>query len=178
MTETTAAATEVVGQIRCYGCGGLVPDVTWPVHRYFGASPGCWAIYTEVVGGGLLGPIPPPHGALLVDAYAAQHPGAPGPQSTPSVWIHLIALHLVLEGGWRADQSVQIRRFAADSFQDWSWLEPPLTTGEITVADLDDASDGPVEDLARRWVEGVWAAWAVHHEAVRVRAAALVAALE
>lgn len=169
---------ETIGQIRCYGCGGLVPDVTWPVHRYIGSSPGCWAIYTEVVGGGLLGPIAPPYGALLVDAYAAQHPGLPGPQSTPSVWIHLIALHLVLEAGWRADQAVRIRRIATDSFAGWGWLEPPDMTGGVTVADLDDASDGPADDLVRRWVDGVWAAWAVHHDAVRTRAGRLTVGLD
>lgn len=169
---------EVVGLVRCYGCGALVPDVTWPMHRYIGASPGCWAIYAEVVGGGLLGPIPSPWGALLVDAYAAQHPGVPGPQSTPSVWVHLIALHLVLEGGWRADQLVRIRTFAAESFAGWGWLEPPAATGDVTVADLDEASEGPVDELARQWVEGVWAAWAVHHGAVRAKAAELVAVLD
>ena len=93
-------AEGVVGEVPCYGCGALVPDVTWPSHRYVGASPGCWAIYAEVAGGGLLPPLPSPYGALVVDAYMAQHPGVPGPQSTQSVWVHLIALQLVLEGGW------------------------------------------------------------------------------
>ena len=177
-SDVAVGTAAPAGQVRCYGCGGLVPDVTWPVHRYIGASPGCWAIYTEVVGGGLIGPIPAPHGTLLVDAYAAQHPGVPGPQSTPSVWVHLITLHLVLEGGWRADQAIRIRTLVAESFSAWGWLEPPDMTGIVTFADLDDASDGPLDDLARRWVEGVWTAWAVHHDAIRARAAQLVVALD
>jgi len=175
MTEPDEGAP--VGQVRCYGCGALVPDVTWPSHRYVGASPGCWAIYAEVAGGGLLPPLPIPYGALVVDAYMAQHPGVPGPQSTQSVWVHLIALQLVLEGGWPTSQLIRLRKTVGDLFPDLSWLEPPAFLGPVTFPDLDEASDGPLDDLARAWVDGVWAAWSVHHAAVRSKAAALVAAL-
>lgn len=168
---------EPVGQVRCYGCGALVADVTWPMHRYIGASPGCWAIYAEVVGGGLLLPIRSPYGALIVDAYAAQHPGVPGPQSTQSVWVHLIALQLVLEGGWPTSQLVRIRTAVGDRFPDLPWLEPPTFLGAVTFPDLDEASEGPLDDLARAWVDGVWAAWAIHHDVVRTRAAELATAL-
>ena len=34
----------------------------------------------------------------------------PGPQSTQSVWVHLIALQLVLEGGWATSQLIRIRK--------------------------------------------------------------------
>jgi hypothetical protein len=165
-------------QIHCDGCGALVPDVTWPVHRYIGASPGCWAIYAEVFGGGLLGPLPGPYGALIVDAYAAQHPGVPGPQSTQSVWVHLIALQLVLEGGQPTTQLIRIRKAVGELFPDLPWLEPPGFLGEVTFPDLDAASDGPLDELAARWVEGVWVAWAVHHDAVRSKAGDLAAALD
>ena len=175
----SGAADGATGQVSCFGCGALVPDVTWPSHRYVGASPGCWAIYAEVSGGGLLPPLPSPYGALVVDAYMAQHPGVPGPQSTQSVWVHLIALHLVLEGGWPTRQLVRIRKAVGDVFPDLPWLEPPSFLGEVTFPDLDAASDDPqLDDLARRWVAGVWAAWAVHHDAIRARSAELVAALD
>ena len=174
------AEAEPVGQVHCYGCGALVPDVTWPSHRYVGASPGCWAIYAEVAGGGLLPALPPPYGALVVDAYMAQHPGVPGPQSTKSVWVHLIALQLVLEGGWPTSQLIRIRKAVGDLFPEMPWLVPPASRGAITFPDLDEASasDAPLADLARRWVDGVWATWAVHHDAVRARSAELVAALD
>lgn len=174
MTETGA---DPLGQVRCFGCGALVPDVTWPSHRYVGASPGCWAIYAEVAGGGLLPPLPIPYGALVVDAYMAQHPGVPGPQSTQSVWVHLIALQLVLEGGWPASQLVRIRKAVGDLFPELPWLEPPAFLGAVTFPDLDEGSDGPLDDLARAWVDGVWAAWAAHHEVLRAKAGDLVAAL-
>ena len=169
---------EPVGQVHCYGCGALVPDVTWPSHRYVGASPGCWAIYAEVAGGGLLPPLPPPYGALVVDAYMAQHPGVPGPQSTQSVWVHLIALQLVLEGGWPTSQLIRIRKAVGDAFPDLPWLEPPPSLGAVTFPDLDEASEGPLDDLATRWIDGVWEAWAVHHGAVRAKAAELAGRLD
>ncbi len=36
-------------QVRCIRCGALVPDVEGPTHRYIAASPGCWAVFGEVV---------------------------------------------------------------------------------------------------------------------------------
>jgi len=181
MTDPTAAGdvtgSDGPGRVRCYGCGALVPDVTWPSHRYVGASPGCWAIYAEVAGGGLLPPLPSPYGALVVDAYMAQHPGVPGPQSTQSVWVHLIALQLVLEGGWPPSQLVRIRKAVGERFPDLPWLEPPSFLGDVTFPDLDDASEGPLDDLAKRWVDGVWAAWAVHQDEIRAKGGELVAAL-
>ena len=166
------------GPVPCVGCGALVPDVTWPVHRYIGASPGCWSIYAEVFGGGLLPPLRGPYGALIVDAYAAQHPGVPGPQSTQSVWVHLIALQLVLEGGWSTTRLIRLRKAVGDLFPDLAWLEPPGFLGEVTFPDLDAASEGPLDDLAARWVEGVWTAWATHHAAVRAKAAELAATFD
>ncbi len=165
------------GLIACVGCGALVPDVTWPMHRYIGASPGCWSIYAEVFGGGLLPPLRAPYGALIVDAYAAQHPGVPGPQSTQSVWVHLIALQLVLEGGWATSQLIRIRKAVGEVFPDLPWLDPPASRGGVTFPDLDAASEGPLDELAARWVDGVWSAWAVYHDAVRAKAGELAVTL-
>src|SRR5690349_16527175 len=81
--------------VACVGCGAMVPDVDGPTHRYIGASPGCWQIYGELLAGtdGIM-----PH-RLLVDVYAAQHPGVEGKQSSQSVAAHLFVLCLVLEHG-------------------------------------------------------------------------------
>ena len=172
------AEAEPVGEVHCYGCGALVPDVTWPTHRYVGASPGCWAIYAEVFGGGLLPPLPAPYGALIVDAYGRSIPACRGRSRRQSVWVHLIALQLVFEGGWPASQLVRIRKAVGDLFPDLPWLEPPPFLGEVTFPDLDEASEGPLDDLTKRWVDGVWEAWAVHHDAVRARASDLVTAFD
>ena len=162
----------------CVGCGGRVPDIDGPVHRYMTASPGCWQAYTELMAGGL----PPiPESALAVDAYAITHPGVPGPQSTPSVWIHLVTLCCTLERGWPVERSVFLRKLAADGFERWPWLDRPERMGDVTAIDVAGAvakGDGSaVEDLVRRWIPGAWNAWAVHGGTVRAQTTRLLAAL-
>ena len=174
MTEAPISA----GLVPCVGCGGLVPDEDGPMHRYMTASPGCWRTYTEVAATGWP---PSPKAALGVDAYAVTHPGVRGPQSTPSVWIHLVALCLLLERGWSLEQAVTIRRVAADAFDGWPWLEPAASTGNATVIDVARAieAEGRGSSAAvatvERWVGAAWNAWSGDHAAVRSRADDLVA---
>ena len=73
----------------CAGCGALVPVTDGPTHPYIGASPGCWAIYGEVLAREYGEYAYPPVHRLTVDAYAAQHPGVPSRRSIQSVAIHL-----------------------------------------------------------------------------------------
>ena len=84
--------------IACVGCGALVPDVDGPILRYLdAASPGCWAIFGEILADdyGAFG-YPDGH-RLAVDAYAAQDPGRATPQTSQSVTVRLIRLGRVLE---------------------------------------------------------------------------------
>ena len=172
MSEGLAEAVNAL--IACVGCHGLVPDVNGPVHRYMTAAPGCWQAYTGLLGGGLP---PSPAAGLSVDAYAVTHPGVPGPQSTPSVWVHLVTLCFVLERRWPVEHAIRLRRVAADAFAGWPWLGPPASMGEVTAIDLSRArgeGDGQrAIDLTQRWVEGAWAAWTDHHRAIRARADSL-----
>ena len=121
---------------------------------------------------------PSPYGTLIVDAYAVQHPGVPGPQATQSVWVHLITLHLVLERGWHPGQAIRLRTMGADGSAGWTWLEPPSSMGPLTVVNVAEAAQADRGDVVRSWVEGAWAAWRRHHPAVQVTAAALVARLD
>jgi hypothetical protein len=167
---------EVAGPVACVGCRGLVPDEDGPIHRYMTASPGCWRIYTELGAGSMPGTA---RSALTVDAYAVTHPGVPGPQSTPSVWIHLVTLCAMLERGWAVEQAVRLRRVAADAFERWAWLDRPDSMGEITVVDIDRAIEawdgGRAADLVEGWIDAAWGAWSAHHPVVRARTDELVA---
>lgn len=162
--------------VACVGCHGLVPDIDGPVHRYMTASPGCWMTYTELMAGSLPAS---PLGPLVVDAYAVTHPGVPGPQSTPSVWIHLTTLCFILERGWPVAHGPRLRALAADAYDGWPWLPRPDAMGEVTAVDVsaavrrDDLETAGA--LTRSWVHGAWAAWAMHHDAIRARADALAA---
>jgi hypothetical protein len=164
--------------IECVGCRGLVPDIEGPIHRYMTASPGCWRAYTELMAGGLP---PSPESGLAVDAYAVTHPGAPGPQSTPSVWIHLVTLCCTLERGWPVDRAVFLRRLGADGVHGWPSLDRPDQMGDVTAIDvaaaLETGDGSAAAELTRRWVQGAWAAWGSQHNVVRARASELVAKL-
>jgi len=162
---------EAPATVACVGCGGAVAVVDGPIHRYMTAAPGCWQAYTELMAGGLP---PSPELGLVVDAYAVTHPGVAGPQSTPSVWIHLLTLCLVLERRWPVSRAIDLRRFAADRFAGWPWLERPASMGEVSAIDLQRAlaagNGGLAIELTHRWVHGAWAAWSAQHGAVRARA--------
>lgn len=174
MAEVALPGPTAASTIACVGCHGVVPEIDGPIHRYMTSAPGCWRAYTELLGGGLP---PSPAAGLIVDAYAVTHPGVPGPQSTPSVWIHLLTLCFVLERRWPVDQANRLRRRSADSYRGWPWLTPPDSMGEVTAVDLAAAlatGDGTrAVELTRRWVDGAWAAWGAHHPVVRARADAL-----
>lgn len=156
----------------CYGCGALVPRREGKAHDYIGASPGCWAVYGEV--------LEREYGdyesyfdihRLTVDAYAAQHPGEPSRRSVQSVAVHLIRLHLMLERELppeRANAAMQL----VSSKNDFAWLEPPESPGWLTVLHVREARD-PAEHEARvrEWAESVWEAWRGHHETIRRLAA-------
>ncbi len=176
-----SAAADPAAATSCPGCGAEVPDIDGPAHRYIGASPGCWAIFAELTGTARLAMVPAPHGPLAVDAYAVQHPGVPGPQSTQSVWVHLVALHLMLEKGWSADQAIRIRKAAADASAGWPWLEPPASLGPLTIVDVARVAGADAGGLAaehqrivREWVVGCWEAWSAAHPQVRATAAKVV----
>ncbi|MGH2615999.1 MAG: DUF5946 family protein, partial [Thermomicrobiales bacterium] len=82
---------------RCPGCGALTDEGDGPTHPYFGSSPGCWAIYGEVLAREYEEFDYPPIHRLTVDSYAVQHPDETSPLATQSVALHLAGLHLVLE---------------------------------------------------------------------------------
>ncbi len=75
--------------VSCFSCGALAPDIDGPVHRYMDSSPGCWALFGEVLAREYSDYNYASHHRLTVDAYAVQHPGKPSPPSIGSVAVHL-----------------------------------------------------------------------------------------
>jgi hypothetical protein len=152
--------------VRCVGCGALVPDTDGPTHRYVGASPGCWQRYND-----LLALVYAEYGypaihQTTVDAYMAQHPGVPGPQSRQSVCVHLMSLCLVVERGVPPARAT--RALGHFAHRVYPWLEPPAMLGSVTVLDVLGARD-LAEHTARveHWARAVWAAWSAHHATIR-----------
>jgi hypothetical protein len=154
----------------CPGCGVLLPPLDGPTHRYIGASPACWAI-SAALGVGEPEVAPSPLRALLVDAYAAQHPGVPSDQATQSVAVHLITLYGVLVRGHAPGDAVALRtrplrEQTGPKHGRFRWLTPPdlratVNVAQIAAAPTPAARGALVDDCAR----SVWAAWAAGYEA-------------
>ena len=105
---------------------------------------------------------------LMVDAYASQHPGVPGPQAIQSVAVHLLALHGVFERDLPPSQALWVRQRALRGARQarFAWLEPPVFAGHLTVAAIAQAPDPAARTgLAERWIRSVWSAWAEAHAA-------------
>ena len=155
--------------IPCIGCGALVPDIDGPTFRYpDAASPGCWAVYGEILAKEYGEYNYPPVHRLTVDAYAVQHPGRPTPQTIQSVTVHLMSLCLVIERGWDFARATEMMRRAIGRFKgDFVWLERPASFGEITVLDVARARDfADHVERVEQWAHSVWRAWSEHHGAI------------
>jgi hypothetical protein len=152
---------------RCRGCRAVVPALDGPTDPYFGASPGCWAIYGEVLAREYGEYDYPPVHRMTLDSYALQHPGRPTRKSIQSVAIHLTSLYYMLERGLDAEQTTAAMRRLIPKQLEFHWLEPPPNFGPFTVLDVHETGDLMGHSrTVRLWGESVWEAWAQHHETV------------
>lgn len=158
--------------VPCPGCHARFPAGDGPTHRYLESSPGCWAAYGRVLAREYENAAMMSVHQLTVDAYAVQHPGAPGPQAIQSVGIHLATLHLFLDEGVPLAHGPTLHKRGAALSQAFRWLPPPAERGEVTVADLVDVNSVPDHrETVWSWARSAWAAWEEHHETVREWAA-------
>lgn len=162
-------------RIACPQCGALVADEEGATHAYFGAAPGCWALYGEVLAREYQDYRFARLHRLTVDSYAVQHPGRPESRTIQSVAVHLIGLHLSLERPDAARPLEPLLQAAADASAGYRWLEPPDSLGAVTVVDVHRAGDDAAAHLAavREWAASTWAAWAPHHDRIREWASGL-----
>ncbi|HKY47493.1 MAG TPA: DUF5946 family protein [Acidimicrobiia bacterium] len=154
----------------CPGCQASLEPVDGPTHRYIGASPACWRIYTTLLGGGYAVVGGDRYGSLLVDAYAAQHPGVDSQQARQSVAVHLVTLWAILKAEADVEKAIDIRVRAVSVGKrtgGFQWLEPAPSSYPLTVADL--TSTEPIDassiDLFVGGVLGTWMGY--HEEAIR-----------
>jgi hypothetical protein len=92
----------------------------------------------------------------------------PSPQTIQSVAVDLIGLKFQVELGLRPERIMAARQKATSRKEDFVWLEPPTSQGDITVPYVRDAQD-PIEheERVREWARSAWEAWTPHHETVR-----------
>lgn len=152
----------------CPGCQANLPKINAPTHRYIGASPSCWQIYSALNVG------EPPLArdiatSLLVDAYAAQHPGTPNPQAIRSVAVHLLTLYGILVKDVVYQNAIWIRRRALRSQNHakpthYHWLTPPSFSGTITVADIGQTlTPAARTQKTKQYIDEVLQTWSDTH---------------
>lgn len=167
-------------EVRCPGCGVMVPDLAEQRSRnlYVGAAAGCFAAYADLLGR-LLGDASLGEARMLsVDTYMAQHPGVPGRQSSQSVWVHLVGLCLSLEHGFDGIASARAKARLAAPDARFSWLEPPARSGALTVFDILAVPANELPAAVRGWADSVWLAWESHRGAIRDRTRTLLREIE
>jgi hypothetical protein len=154
--------------IYCFSCGALVSDMEGPTHKYLLASPGCWALYGEILARDYGEYNYPPVHRLVVDAYAVQHPGKPMRQAIQSVAVHLIGLYLSLERAMGAKDVTRAIGRATEFSDGFIWLDPPKSMGPITAVQVaKTASLEEYDRLGKDWARSAWEAWASHHAQIR-----------
>jgi hypothetical protein len=149
----------------CPGCGLVAGPDDGPTHVYIGSSPGCWAMFNELMTAGAGDALA---GQLAGDTYAVQHPGLIERRAVQSVCVHAINLCARLERN-RPEKTMQDLLRAALEHPDW-WRPFNLSTpiGTITVADVLAEHDLEARAAtARAWAADIWAACEPHHELVR-----------
>jgi hypothetical protein len=153
---------------RCVSCGAQVPDSEGPVHKYMSSSPGCWAIYGEVLAREFSDYRYGRYHRLTADAYAVQHPGQPASQTIQSIAVHLTGLYLVLDRGMTLEKSTSLMQQLTRYKSTFHWLEPPATMGAITVHDVWLADNPETHlQLVQQWAASAWSAWKEHHGQIK-----------
>lgn len=155
------------------------------MHRYIGASPSCWALQSALLIGETSeadlsrhvrrSPELSPQAAkavssigtsVMIDAYAAQHPGTPSPQAIQSVAVHVLTLHGVIERGVASENAMWVRRRPLRWKGIFHWLEPPDLHRTLTVTDVALAPPTQRTSLAATFSGSVYDAWATSYRDV------------
>ncbi len=143
----------------CFACAANVPVSTGPTHGYMSSSPGCWAVYGEVLTREYSDPalFKRSH-RLTVDAYAVQHTGDLSVQRTrQSLWVHLTSLYAVLELGWPHQRATRLLQTLAGR----AFTRPRVSPGTFDVA-VDVVWSSPLDvhdEMVERWARSALETW-------------------
>jgi hypothetical protein len=131
-------------------------------------SAACWRGYGELLAVQYSDPRRMEFHQVVVDAYAAQHPGADDPRAVQSVAIHLMTLALFLDHGVDPALGTRLHKQMITRPVFHRLQRPdPRPTGTLTFQHVPLEGD---PDLARErayeWARSVWASWEPHQAAV------------
>jgi hypothetical protein len=119
------------------------------------SNPGCWRAFGELLAADYSSPGRMAFHQVIVDAYAAQHPGDGAPRQVQSVGLHLMTLCLFLEHGTDPSHGTRLHRLMIQrpSFHRLARSGP----GTLTLLHVPLGGD---QELARvaafEWAAAVW----------------------
>lgn len=150
----------------CPGCGltGRSDD-DGPTHDYLESTPACWAAFGRLVAADYASPERMAFHQLVVDAYAAQHPGTGERRQVQSVGLHLMTLCLFLDHDVDPSLGTQLHRrmVGRPAFRRLERTGP----GELTVVHVPAGGEPqPAREAAYRWARSVWTTYEPHWASV------------
>jgi hypothetical protein len=156
-----------VGDVRCFGCGAVVPNVAGPVHAYMLAAPGCWALYGSLLAwrSSLSGAPGVATSQYLIDTYAVQHATNPDRRNRQSVAVHLMSLCAALEHDIPGSR---LRHLIGEwTHRDYPLLVPRPASFAVTLAGVAATPPEARPETVCTWAGSTWADWSAHHQQVR-----------
>ncbi len=151
----------------CPGCSLYTEPTDGPVHKYLESSPACWSKFGEILAREYENfEYMSVHG-LTVDAYALQHPGQEGPQTTNSAYVHLGSLYSYFVLGNPVGELSNVKQDLTKHKSAFRWLKPPERMDKITVADVLQASSASEhKTVVIKWAAYIFEQWADHHSTI------------
>jgi hypothetical protein len=156
-----------VGEVQCFGCGAVVPDIEGPAHAYMLSAPGCWALYGSLLAWkpSLAGAPGVGTGQYLIDTYAVQHATNPDRRNRQSVAVHLMSLCAALE---HDIPGIRLRHLIGQwTHREYPLLVPRPASFAVTLAGVAAAPPEGRSKAVLIWAGSTWADWSAHHERVR-----------
>lgn len=156
-----------MGEVRCFGCGAVVPDVAGPVHSYMLSAPGCWALYGSLLAwrSSLAGATGVGTSQYLIDTYAVQHATNPDRRNRQSVAVHLMSLCAAVE---HDIPGIRLHHLLGEwTHREYPLLVPRPASFAVTLARVAATPPEARPETVRAWAGSTWAAWSAHHQQVR-----------
>ena len=158
--------------IPCFACGAKGLNIPGETHRYMLSSPGCWAMYNEVLEKEYSDFQYAKAHHFTVDAYACQHPGEPGStQASRSVWIHLSSLFMIFNYQMPLQEAANFKSVFSQFEKRRSFihqLEVPEDLGKVTVFDVWNNEDASKHySLCEAWATSAFEAWKMAHSEIK-----------
>lgn len=157
--------------INCFSCGAKSLNIQGETHKYMLSSPGCYAMFCEVLEKEYSDWRYAKAHHLTVDSYACQHPGSLGnSKAINSVGIHLVSLFMLLEREMDLVQAAQLKMGFSQynkQHQIVVALTPPEDLGSITIYDIwcENRAE-PHFEKVRSWAQSVWFSWERHQKTI------------